>query len=349
MSSTKRWLTIAAGILLSAVLLMFAVRNVDGHDLAEVLSTARWWVIAPFLVALMAFYWIKTVRWAYLLRTIAPNATRRLFAAVMIGYAAGAILPLQLGEVVRAWLGAQRLKIRVLASFMSIALERVFDLLSILFVAAIAFTMTRTSSTWLASAIYIMAAGCFVLLVLFVVFVFRTEQCLALSERLLRPVPAALRGRILEHLRAGATGLHALRSASTIAILFGMSVLQWLFMFGCVWLSLYAMHLQLPLVAATLVSVLCVIGMSLPNSPGYVGSIQLAFTLALQPFGVGPTDAVAASLFFHVLSYGTVILIGFGLLPTVGLTVKEVTRGASGAVGGNSSESTVEGAPAVKS
>jgi uncharacterized membrane protein YbhN (UPF0104 family) len=58
--------------------------------------------------------------------------------------------------------------------------------------------------------------------------------------------------------------------------------------------------------------VLTVIGVSLPTAPGYVGSIQLAFVLALKPAGVAPESALAASMFYHVLAYVSVV--GGGLV-----------------------------------
>ncbi|MBB6091663.1 hypothetical protein HNQ60_000509 [Povalibacter uvarum] len=328
MSSNKRWLALGAGVVLSAILLVFALRDVDGAELRRVLAAARWWVIGPFLLSLFAYYWVKTVRWAYLLRSVVPGVTAgRLFAPVMIGYAAGALLPMQFGEIVRAWLGAQRLNIRMLASLMSVALERVFDLLSILLLAALAFLTAKSASAWLSSVIWLLAAGAFVALILFLIFVFRTEQCLALCEHLLGKAPPPLRARILDQLRAAATGLNALRSIRSISAVMAMSILQWLFMFACIWLSLYAMHLDLGALAAVLTTVFTVIGISLPNSPGYVGSIQLAFTLALEPFGVPGAEAIAASLFFHLLAYVSVVVCGLAMLPVVGMSVRDVAKG----------------------
>jgi uncharacterized protein (TIRG00374 family) len=339
--SAKPWLAAGVGIVLSALLLTLALRGVDSEALTTILDNARWWVIGPFLAALFAYYWIKTFRWAYLLRSIVPGASSRLFAPVMIGYAAGALLPMQLGELIRAWLGARRLQIRMLASFMSIALERVFDMLSILLLAALAFTLANTGSPWLSSAIYLLAAGAAVALVLFLLFVFKTDSCIGWCDRMLRNAPVNLRQRILEQLRTAATGLAALRSLRSVTALLAFSVLQWLFMFGCIWLSLYAMHVEVGPVAAALVTVFTVIGISLPNSPGYVGSIQLAFTLALEPFGVSATEAVAASLFFHVLAYVSVILSGLLLLPVMGLSVRELAASTRAANVGNDLPGTV--------
>src|SRR5690606_35593099 len=154
MTAGKRWLGVALGILLSAVFLYLALRKVDGNELRSALESARWWTTGPFLAVLFAYYWIKTVRWTYVLRGVAPGTSARLFPAVMVGYAAGALLPMQLGELVRAWLGADRLRIRLLASLASIALERVFDLLSIALLAALALTIgIRASPPWLLPAI----------------------------------------------------------------------------------------------------------------------------------------------------------------------------------------------------
>jgi uncharacterized protein (TIRG00374 family) len=339
--SAKPWIAAGVGILLSALLLMLALRDVDSEALKSVLISARWWVIAPFLAALFAYYWIKTVRWAYLLRSIAPAPTKRLFAPVMIGYAAGALLPMQLGELIRAWLGARRLQMRMIASLMSIALERVFDMLSILLLAALAFSFADTTSSWLSSAIYLLAAGAAVAMLVFLLFVFKTDACIALCESLLRKAPANLRERILEQLRTAATGLATLRSIRSIAAVFALSVLQWLFMFGCIWLSLYAMHVEVGAVAAALVTVFTVVGISLPNSPGYVGSIQLAFTLGLEPFGISASASVAASLFFHVLAYVSVILSGLVLLPTMGLSVRDLAAGTKETDLGNDLSNTV--------
>lgn len=324
MRLSRHRLATLIGVLISAGLLTLALRNVDAAELTENLAQARWWVVAPFLLSLFAYYWVKTVRWSHLLQPVVAVTPRRLFVPVMIGYAAGAILPMQLGELVRAWLCAKQLNIRVLAAFMSIALERVFDLISILLLVAVVMLAVADASATLAAFVLVIGCTALAALSVFLLFVFRTEQCLQWIARLLGRLPPSLSLRILDQLRAGAAGLGALRSVRLIGILFATSLLQWVFMFSCVWLSLYAMDLRLSPVAAMLAMVFTMIGTSLPNSPGYVGSIQLAFTLALEPFGVGPTQAIAASLFFHVLAYLSVVITGVALLPTVGLGAREL-------------------------
>jgi hypothetical protein len=64
--------------------------------------------------------------------------------------------------------------------------------------------------------------------------------------------------------------------------------------------------------------------MSLPSGPGYVGSIQLAFTLGLAPFGVAAGPAIAASVFYHVLVCGSLIVAGLIALHRLGGTLRSL-------------------------
>jgi uncharacterized membrane protein YbhN (UPF0104 family) len=53
------------------------------------------------------------------------------------------------------------------------------------------------------------------------------------------------------------------------------------------------------------------IGFLIPSSPGAIGVIQVAFWMALEPFGVPKSQALAISLAFHLIFY--LFTIGAGL------------------------------------
>ena len=69
--------------------------------------------------------------------------------------------------------------------------------------------------------------------------------------------------------------------------IFGLSVLQWLVILGCVAFSLACRgRLGHAARAPCPCSLLNVIGLTLPAAPGHVGTVQLAFLVGLAPFGV---------------------------------------------------------------
>src|SRR5688572_25701581 len=90
------------GTAVSVLLLWFAVRNVPAEDLMASLQRASPGWLAPFLLALALFCWLKAVRWAALLQTVCPARARDLLAPVVIGYMGTGLLPMQLGELGRA-------------------------------------------------------------------------------------------------------------------------------------------------------------------------------------------------------------------------------------------------------
>ncbi len=316
-SRLKFAVLLIAGLALGLLFAALAMRDVDWAELQRALVTAQWRWIGPFLVALFVFYWVKTFRWRQLLSPIVTVRTRELFAPVMIGYAGSALLPMQLGDLARTAIAARQTRQPAFAIFASIALERVFDLLGILVVlvmALVAFhaqipSVVITAGYWLAAAI----AGVSLLML---AYVYQTEFFLRIVRVLTSRLRAELRERILMQVARGVDGLASMRDARLALSALVTSLLQWLLMWACVWMSLQAAHIELPMAAALVVLVLTVIGISLPSTPGYFGNIQLAYVLALKPFGVAPEAALAASLFFHALAYPAVIVAGFALLPS---------------------------------
>ncbi len=308
-----RWL-LGIGIAIGVACLAFAMREVSLAELGAALTRANLWLATPFLAVLFAFYWIKTVRWAQLLAPLTTVRAAELFPAVMIGYAGNALLPMQLGDLARASLAARRLNAPMFAILVSIGIERAFDLVGILLVLMAALAafdglpaVVITTGYWLAAAIaaVVLAAA---------VYVFFTSRVVALARFFTAWLPQNLGARILSELERGAVGAGIVRQPRLAFGALLTSVLQWLLMWVCVWLSLIALQIDVPPGAALVVLVLTVVGITLPSSPGYFGNIQLAYVLALKPFGVDAGSAIAASLFFHVLAYPSVVVVGLSLL-----------------------------------
>jgi uncharacterized membrane protein YbhN (UPF0104 family) len=148
--------------------------------------------------------------------------------------------------------------------------------------------------------------------------VFFTATVLRLARWFTGWLPERISLRIVGELEKGTAGAGIVRRSRLAAGALGTSLLQWVFMWLCVWLSLVALHIEVPFGAALVVLVLTVVGITLPSSPGYFGNIQLAYVLALKPFGIDAGSAIAASLFFHALAYPAVVIVGLIYLRTQG-------------------------------
>lgn len=321
---TRKHVFLLVGIALSALFLWIAARDVDVDQVRDALAAAdaRWAVVV--LVLLAGFCLAKAWRWSMLLGLPTAQGSAALTRAVLVGYAATSLLPLQLGEVVRAW-AATRVVDRSLAPIVvSIALERVLDLFAVLVVLAAVLLLGGPLPEGLLRAGWFLGAASVFLLAILVIYVAYTDATLRLVARLAAPLPERARAVLLDQLRRGAAGAASLRSPSIYLWLAVSSLVQWLLMAGCIAASCAALGLDVPFAAAGSVLGLTIIGMSLPSGPGYVGSIQLAFTLGLAPFGLAPGLAIAASLFYHVLVCGSLIVAGLIALHRLGGTLRTI-------------------------
>jgi uncharacterized membrane protein YbhN (UPF0104 family) len=75
------------------------------------------------------------------------------------------------------------------------------------------------------------------------------------------------------------------------------------------------------------VLVVTALAIALPNTPGFVGTLQAAFVLGLSPFGVSPDVAFAASVFYLVGGWVPTTLVGLGCAALLGVHFSELKRG----------------------
>ena len=242
----------------------------------------------------------------------------------MIGYAGTAILPMQMGELVRAYIAGKRFELPYSLVLGSIAMERIFDLLTILALLGVVLATGQATPPVLIRAGYVIAAVAIVGLVMAVLLARYTDAFLSVCRRCLSPLPAGLSAAILEQLDAVSRGLGSVTRPSLFLRVGLNSMLQWGLMGVCVGLSLVALDVQVPLSGVILVLVATIVGISLPTSPGYIGNIQFAFVIALKPYGISAESAIAASVFYHVLAYLAVVIVGFACVHRLGYGLLEI-------------------------
>lgn len=324
----RKKVSLVTGVAISGLFLWLAVRNIDLQSALTALGQAEFSWSLPFLLSLFLFYWLKSQRWAVLLSPAARTTAKDLFPIVMIGYSATSILPMQLGEFVRAWIAGRRYSIAYATVLGTIAIERVFDLLIVLALLGYVLVAGPALPSIFASGGYLIGAGCLMLIAIGYLFTFKTSTALSIAGRLLQWLPDKAREGLLSQLERAADSLAVLRSGRSVFRVSLNSALQWGLMGFCIVCSLLATGIDIPLTGALLVLIATVIGISVPTGPGYVGNIQLAFVLALSAYDIDPATAFVASIFYHVLAYFAVVFVGLFFLARFGYSLTEIQRQA---------------------
>src|SRR5262249_27492324 len=200
---------------------------------------------------------IRACRGGLLRRPVAAVPLGESFSATAIGFAATAVLPLRLGELIRPALLARRLGFGITPALSSVVLERLFDLLFVLLCFVALSGVYPLPATMKGSALVLGGGAVLGFAVLVVAGRYR-----AVAERLLDGILAWLPEAVGRLVRPLATGffdaLGALESLSVVLQVVAYSALLWAtnalpFLF-----SLLALRIDVPLVPAALASVVVV-------------------------------------------------------------------------------------------
>lgn len=324
---------LALGIAVSAACLWWAARDIlkEQDALAKLggaFAGANYVTAVPILLGWAAFYWLKAWRWRLLLRPVGDYHVRRdLLPPTMIGFAFNNLLPAHLGDLVRVFIFARQSKAPQTAVLSTVVLERVFDIAAILLILGVglSFVSGLDPSIRQSAVVFGAAAGCCVLGGL--AYVLWTRPFVRLFEAILSRVPLipeGLKKKIAGMLESGAEGLASLKDVRLLAGVLATSLGQW-FLNGltvhlCLWS--FGIHVD-PLVSCIVLGVTA-FGVTVPSSPGYFGVIQLCFMAVLKLFTKDEAGVFAASIYYHMIQYIPVTLIGLWYFNTTGLKIGEM-------------------------
>ena len=126
------------GVGVSLILLLVLLYQVDLSEVGEALTSANYLYLAPSIALYFVAVYFRAVRWRYLLSPLKVLRVGRLYTVVVIGYMANNLLPARLGELVRAYYLARREPINASSALGTVAVERVYDGMTLLAWAGVA-------------------------------------------------------------------------------------------------------------------------------------------------------------------------------------------------------------------
>ncbi|MDY6864031.1 MAG: lysylphosphatidylglycerol synthase transmembrane domain-containing protein [Thermodesulfobacteriota bacterium] len=314
------------GILSSGLFLYLAFRNVNLILAFAVFKKVKYFYLILILFLTVLSYYFRAVRWYYLMRPLKSIRISSLFSATMIGFMANNILPARLGEVFRAYIIGRKENVKKAASFATIILERIFDATILSFF--LLFTLFFfTPPEWVKKGSYIFICIYFISLTYIIALVFKTESTFSFSLFFIKLFPKKLKNRLTELLNSFTLGLGILKSINHLGIVFILSFIIWLFCILIIQVLFFSFSLHLPFYAAFVLLVFVSMGITLPSSPGFIGTFQYfcIITLTLFP-DVSKEAALSYSILFHASQYVPVTLIGLYCLWKEQLTFLELER-----------------------
>ncbi len=313
------------GIVLSIVFIYFSVRGVQYEKILRSLSDMQYFYLIPSILLFLSLSLLRSLRWGIILSPTRHIKQKKLFPVSCVGFMTVVLLPMRAGELMRPWMISSKKLAPFSSVLATIFVERVFDTLII---AGIFFVVMMNSSLppWLVKSGY-SAFTAFVVMVLFMCFLyFRTESTLKLLGPVLRRLPDRFRSRVENLIHNFNDGFRIIASPGRLLTTLLLSVLIWVISGLAVYVLFFFYNIHLPLIAAFVVLVGTIIGISLPTAPGMLGNFQFACILSLSMFDISKDDAFVFSMVYYFLGIGIVILTGLVFLPSTDFSFREAYK-----------------------
>lgn len=328
----KFWLGV--GVSLFFMVLLF--RKIDFNQLWSALSTVDYRYILIAVVSTFVSYFLRAVRWHYLLIPEKRIPLSSLYPATIIGYMANNVLPARLGEFVRAYVLAQREGLPTASVFASLVIDRLFDGFTVMLI--LLFTLfTLRLPQGLAEAETMLKTGGIVTFVLYagvvaflILLKHQTMRTLAWTGILLKPFPQRLTDRIMPLLGSFIGGIRMSSRGSHIVAVLLSSMAIWFFCIIPVDMVLQGFDIHLPITASMFILVLLVFAVMVPASPGFIGTYHYACYKGLSAFGIAESTSVSIALVLHGTAFFPVIFAGTYHLWRGRLSLAAITAVSSG-------------------
>jgi uncharacterized protein (TIRG00374 family) len=214
------------------------------------------------------------------------------------------------------------------ATFATVVMERVLDLVAVLTLLAIyvwGFTGDSPIPDRLLNPIKVSAtlaaAAAMVLLIVMWVLATHPERIGRLAAAAARILPGKLSERVGHLASTFSGGFAAARNPRALLLAVIWSFPLWLAIAAEAWAVTVAFGIDMPFAGTFLLQALLVIGVAVPT-PGGVGSYHEAYRIGVTTFFAAPNDrAVAAAIVTHAISFVPVVLLGVMFMAQDGLSV----------------------------
>jgi uncharacterized protein (TIRG00374 family) len=264
-------------------------------------------------------YFFRAARWGALLKPLSPASLRDLFIATTVGFGAVFLFG-RTGEVVRPVVLPMRdPRIRPSASFVTIMIERIYDMIAVVVLFAVNLIWFRPPANAGVEFGRVRMGGIILLLValagVFGLTQFRKKSTGAIGwiKKTLggrRFIPARLSHAVVSILEQLASALRVLVDARELAVTVGWSAMVWLSIALANLLVFRAFGLPFGVTQTIFVLGWSLVGSIVPTPGGAAGAFHAATAAALIFLGVQRDTAAAIAIVLHIIDFGPSLLFG---------------------------------------
>ncbi|HUU26882.1 MAG TPA: lysylphosphatidylglycerol synthase transmembrane domain-containing protein [archaeon] len=326
-----KYLKHAVALLITTVCLYIAFRGVNLEEALQIFDKNRIRILplSVFTILCLGVMWVRAWRWKYFYQKQHKAGIGGLTVSNLIGFASNNILPLRIGEMVRALMARRKVAAPLSYTLATLFVERFFDTLCVLLCLIIPLLFSRQFPPFVVKVglivAFVFSGGIIVLLIL------RGKPNLAMKMAL--PVgrkifPEHLFERFEHFLVTFTEGIKILRNGSAMWKITIISFIHWwlvVFSYDCAFRG-FSFD-SLPWSAPYLTLGFVALGVALPSAPAFVGPIHAAIIYTLsEAYGIDKSVATGFAVIMHLLMMGPITFVGLAMMWREGLTLSQIRQ-----------------------
>jgi uncharacterized protein (TIRG00374 family) len=313
------------GLIIIALSSYYAFKNVSVEELSSAFASVKYLYLLPAVFFVALTFLFRAMRWRLLVSSVKEVNTAQLISPLMVGFM-GNILPARAGEFIRAYLLGKRENISFSASFATIFVERLMDMLlflillvGVLFFSADIFSQGDSGSNhrlmgYMIKFGWISFIGSLGIFTFSLLLQYKNDWAMRIVNFCIKPLPQKWGEKIVGMVHSFTEGLKILKDIRSFLAALLLSLLVW----GAMILTYFPINLafglesELPMITSVLVVSLTIgIFISLFPTPGFLGAFQAACVVALhEVFGIQKAIAASYGIIAWLVAMGFIIVAG---------------------------------------
>jgi hypothetical protein len=247
-----------------------------------------------------------------------------------VGFLANFLIPVRVGEFIRAFLMEKREQVKFFEAFSSVVVERLLDLLAIVILGIIGLFLLPPEveyPSWAINSFRIVGILILIGLIVIIVGTRKEEKLMKAVDSILCkiPVPKKWRSKLYDWIEATIRGAKGISYSPIMGMsLFVQSLILWLLSILPVYFLFQAFLIELPFPVLLSGVMLFNLSFILPAPPGYVGSYEVLWSAIFVGLGLSLSDIVPVSIMAHLLRSIFIALTGGLAITWLGLPLREL-------------------------
>ncbi len=297
------------GLLFSVAGLVYAFRQFNWTEFIGSLQGVKYWYLLGGMTLQLIAIWFRALRWKWLLLPIKNVPMRTTFDATIIGYFGNSVLPVRMGELLRAYIVANHSSISVAQVVGSLVVERLLDVLGVVILALIFlfnFEIINIPNWFIISIVL-------ATLILFgsLFLISNKQNNWDFIKKRKHLFQSKIGTKIYSFLKNMITGLSVINKAPNKIGVYGFILVLWAMYYLSFTLVVKSVGLGLNWVDSGVLFLLLSLAISIPAAPGYIGTYHATGVAALTNiYNIGLSDSQAFIVLAHAVNFVPIVIVG---------------------------------------